>query len=226
MYIILVSYRARELQQFRRNEIIKMIDNFKSYFEMNKIQYKIVISEQYNDNKFNRGFLLNAAFLEAEKNFNFSKKYIHMNVDYYFNLSMNFPEEFLNFKEGFMEIYCCAPQYNILSSSCLFDSESYKSINGFPNDLEGWGGDDWAIRNRIIENDIKLLKIDGLFNNGLVFEEKYNFENDVSNNDCNINLAMRNDTKSNGLNSIKYKLEGYGEFHDGDIIFHYLINYD
>jgi hypothetical protein len=67
MFIILISYRARVNQEFRRRQLMTAISNFKEYFEHNKIEYKIVISEQNNDNKFNRGFLLNAAFLEAEK---------------------------------------------------------------------------------------------------------------------------------------------------------------
>ena len=75
MFIILISYRARGNQEFRRTQLMTAINNFKTYFELNKIEYKIVISEQNNDNKFNRGFLLNAAFLEAEKEFTKPKKY-------------------------------------------------------------------------------------------------------------------------------------------------------
>ena len=33
MYIILISYRARGVQQFRRAQLIKALDNFKTYFE-------------------------------------------------------------------------------------------------------------------------------------------------------------------------------------------------
>jgi hypothetical protein len=222
MFIILVSYRARGIQKFRRNQLQKTIINFKTYFEQNNIDYKIVISEQNNDKKFNRGLLLNAAFLESEKIFtSSSKKYIHMNVDYTFNLSRKFPEEILNFKEGFLELF--RVPCPVLGSACVFDAVSYKTINGFPNDLEGWGGDDWAILHRINQNNINVFKPDHLFNSQFIIEENIVFSNDESNNYRNIDLAKRNDFMYNGLNSIKYNVDDFGEFHDGNIVFHYLI---
>jgi N-terminal domain of galactosyltransferase/N-terminal region of glycosyl transferase group 7 len=222
MFFILISYRARGIQQFRREQLIKAINNFKCYFEKNQIDFKIIISEQNNDKKFNRGLLLNAAFLETEKNFPFEKKYIHMNTDYTFNLEWQFPQEMLNFKNGFIDLH--RPPYPVLGAACVFDSESYNIINGFPNDLEGWGGDDWAIYNRIMHNNINLMTPPGLFNSGFIIEENFTFYNDESNNQRNIELARRDDFKFNGVNSLKYKLDGYGEFNDGNIIFHYLIN--
>jgi hypothetical protein len=225
MFVILLSYRARGVQQFRREQLIKAIENYKSYFEKNNIDFKIVISEQNDDKWFNRGLLLNTAFIESEKNFSFSKKYIHMNVDYYFNLSRQFPDELLNFEKGFLEMYKISCPYLLLGSACLFDSESYKQINGFPNDLEGWGGDDWAIYNRIVRNNINIFKPDGLFNSGFIIDEIYNFYNDESMNFKNMELAKRDDCSYNGLNSINYKVnEVFGEFHDGNTIFHYLID--
>lgn len=223
MFVILISYRARGLQVFRREQLMTAINNFKTYFEMNKIDYKIVISEQNNDNNFNRGVLLNTAFLEAEKEFTTPKKYFHMNTDYTFDLSRPFPQELLDFEEGIIDLY--RPPFPVLGAACVFDPESYKKFNGFPNDLEGWGGDDWAIYNRIIQNKIKIMTPDGLFNSQFIIEEKSQFSNDYyANNDRNMMLAKRNDFATNGLTTIKYKVEGYGEFNDGNTIFHYLIN--
>jgi hypothetical protein len=99
MFIVLVSYRSRGNQTFRREQLIKMIDNTRTYFKNNGLECKIVVAEQYNNNKFNRGFLLNVAFLES-KVFQ-CKKYFHMNVDYYFDLTKKIPEELLNV-EGFI----------------------------------------------------------------------------------------------------------------------------
>ena len=203
---------------------MRTIDNFKNYFGQNNIDFKIVISEQNNDDKFNRGFLLNAAFIEAEKEFDFPKKYFHMNADYTFDLSRPFPNEILEFNRGFLDLY--RHPFPILGSACVFDAESYKETNGFPNDLEGWGGDDWAIYNRIIQKKINIDKPVGIFNSKFIIDEVVNFGNDESNNSKNIELARRNDLEQNGLNTIKYKIEGRGEFDDGNMIFHYLINYE
>jgi hypothetical protein len=150
-----------------------------------------------------------------------------MNVDYLFNLSKKYPEDLLHFNNGFIDLYK-PHNHQTLGGACIFDADSYKLINGFPNDLEGWGGDDWAIYNRILKNNVTLLKPDGIFNSGLIIEDNSGeYCKDFTDNCHNMQLANnRDDSKYNGLNSIKYKLEGFGEFHDGDIIFHYLINND
>ena len=221
-FIILVSYRARGNQTFRREQLIRMIENVTTYFKQNKIKYEIVISEQYNDNKFNRGLLLNVAFLESEKKHTTLKKYLHMNTDYTIDLSRPFPQDLLGIKKGFIDLH--RPPFPVLGAACIFDPESYKTINGFPNDLEGWGGDDWAIYNRIKQKDINIVMPDKLFNSGFIIEEFVSFHNDQNNNEKNISLANRNDCDSNGINSIVYTIEGFGEFHNGDNILHYLVN--
>ena len=226
MFIILVSYRAREPQCFRRNEIKKMIENVNTFFSTNNIEYKIVICEQNNDIKFNRGILLNIAFLESEKLFRYNKKYIHMNTDYTFNLDRKFPIEFLNLQKGFLDLYRFP--YPILGSACVFDPESYKEINGFPNDLYGWGGDDWAIYNRIMYKKINIETPDNLFNSGFILEECNTTDHIPGykdTNDNNMKLARRNDIYTNGLNSCRYNIDNNGEFHDGNIVFHYLASF-
>lgn len=224
MFIILVSYRARGIQEFRRTEIITMIDNVKKYFIKNNIEYKIVICEQNNDNKFNRGILLNIGFLESERVFNFSKKYFHMNTDYTINLDREFPNELLNFNDGFLDLH--RPPYPVLGAACVFDSESYRKINGFPNNICGWGGDDWAIYNRIMSKNINIFTPHNLFNSGFIIEANYNFNNDMSNNEKNISLARNNDLETNGLTSCLYTVDNFGEFHDGITVFHYLVSFD
>ena len=67
--------------------------------------------------------------------------------------------------------------------------------------------------------------LDGISNSGFIVEDTNTYwKNDASINNNNVMLAFRDDSEYNGLNSIKYKFEGVGEFHDGDIVFHYLIN--
>lgn len=219
MFIVLVSYRSRGIQSFRRQQLIKMIENINIFFNKNGIEYKIVIAEQNNNNKFNRGYLLNVAFLES-KVFE-CKKYLHMNVDYYFDLNKQMPSEVLNFK-GFIELF--KPPYPVLGSACIFDDESYELINGFPNDLEGWGGDDWAIYNRIRTKRVPILSTPNhICNSGLITEITNQSIVDQSNNEKNIRLSFRPDIDTNGLNSIHYRIDGHGEFHNGNII-HLLVN--
>jgi hypothetical protein len=222
MFIIIVSYRSRGLQTFRREQLINMIDNVKFYFNKNNIEFKIVICEQNDNNKFNRGILLNIGFIESEKKFKFKKIYFHMNTDYNLNLSMDFPQELIDFEKGFLDLYRFP--YPTLGGACLFDSESYLTCNGFPNDLCGWGGDDWAIYNRIVSKNIPIIS-GKTFNSGFIIDIEYKFNKDQSDNYHNMMLAKRNDSKTNGVNSCNYKIDGFGEFHDGNIIYHFICSF-
>lgn len=223
MFIFLIAYRARGIQQFRRNQLSLFIDNIHSYFSKNNIEYKILICEQNDDEKFNRGKLLNIAFLESEKLFNFPKKYFHMNIDYLFNLNRDFPLEILNFNNGFIDFY--RPPYDVLGGGCLFDPESYNTINGFPNDLFGWGGEDWAIYNRVIKKNISIFYPNNLINSGFIIENNDDKQvTDTTNNEKNMELAKRDDINTNGLSSCIYTVNNNGEFHNENNIYHYLVD--
>ena len=225
MFVFLVPYRAKNAQTFRRNQIITMMENVKTYFTKHNIEYKIVIMEQNDINYFNRGLLLNAAFLEGEKLETDTKKYLHFNVDYVITLDRPFPQEFLNDIHGFIDLH--RPAFPVLGAACVFDPESYRKCNGFPNDLEGWGGDDWAIYNRIVEKGIPCLTPAGLSNSGFVTEDSNMpvAAQDPSQNDKNIRLASRKDTDNNGVSTCVYTIDGNGEFHNGVTIYHYLISW-
>jgi phage anti-repressor protein len=83
------------------------------------------------------------------------------------------------------------------------------------------------IYNRIIKHNINLITPGGLFNSGFIIEVHSQYDCDSSNNAKNMELANRNDSGENGLNSIKYNIDGFGEFNDEDNnILHYLINND
>jgi beta-1,4-galactosyltransferase 1 len=223
MFIFLVAYRARGLQKFRRDQLSSLIENIDTYFNKNNIQYKIFICEQNDDDKFNRGKLLNIAFLESEKLFNFSKKYFHMNTDYLFDLNRNFPAEILNLTTGVIDLH--KPPFNVLGAACVFDPETYNIINGFPNDLLGWGGDDWAIYNRLIKKNVSIFYPKNLTNSGFIIENNDDkIYTDISNNIKNMNLAKRDDINTNGLSSCIYKINSKGEFHNENNIYHYLFD--
>ena len=221
MFIVLVTYRARTTQSFRRDQLILLLENVDTFFGKHNKEYKVMICEQNDDSLFNRGKLLNVAFLESEKIFNVPKNYLHMNVDYLIDLNRDFPSEIVDVK-GVIDLH--KPPFPVLGAACVFDPESYKTINGFPNDLVGWGGDDWAIYNRLIACNIPIIYPKNLTNSGFILE---NMEDkpltDFSNNLHNIGLAERNDIETNGLSTCEYTLNIVGEFHNGQNIYHYLV---
>ena len=220
MFVFLIAYRARGEHVFRRNEIIHMMDNIHTYFGKHQLEYNIVIVEQYNDEKFNRGILMNAAFnLSLQLNLVYAK-FIHFNIDYEFNVEADFPDEIRDFTKGFLELF--KPPFPVLGSACVFDADSYIKCNGFPNDLYGWGGDDWAIYNRIVRLNLPIIE-NRLLNSGFIHEYDPGHIRDTSNNAYNMELAKRNDIESNGLSTCVFDIVGNGEFHNGENIFHYLI---
>ena len=221
MFIFLVAYRARDNQSFRREQLRELIENINVYFTKNNIEYKIMICEQNDSNRFNRGKLLNIAFLASEKIFNFPKKYFHMNTDYKFDLNREVPQEILNLNKGVIDLH--RPPYDVLGAACVFDPESYIKINGFPNDLLGWGGDDWAIYNRLVRSNVPIFYPKDLTNSGFIIENNDDKRvTDTSNNDRNMMLAKRNDINTNGLTTCGYKVSNVGEFHNEVNVFHLL----
>ena len=223
MFIFLVAYRARDNQYFRREQLRELIENINAYFTKNNIEYKIMICEQNDSNRFNRGKLLNVAFLACEKGFNFPKKYFHMNTDYKFDLNREFPQEILNLNKGVIDLH--RPPYDVLGAACVFDPDSYSKINGFPNDLLGWGGDDWAIYNRLVRSNVPIFYPKDLTNSGFIIENNDDKRvTDTSNNDRNMMLAKRNDINTNGLTTCSYKVRDVGEFHNEINIFHLLVD--
>mgnify|MGYP000135231218 CR=1 FL=1 len=220
MFVFLIAYRARGLQTFRRGQIVRMLESIKTYFGKHGVPFTILIAEQDDDERFNRGKLLNAAFLESELLLTRPHKYVHFNVDYEFNQDFPFPAELLTFTSGIIDLHRL--QLPVLGAACVFDADSYKKMGGFPNDLCGWGGDDWAIYNRAMSAGVKVHTPDGLFNSGLVIEHCVTFNNDTSMNDTNMQLAKRNDSDTNGVSTCTYRVTGKGEFHAGNVI-HYLV---
>ena len=216
MFVFLIAFRARGNQSFRRDQIIDLLKNIESYLGKHSIEHKIMICEQNDEGKFNRGKLLNIAFIESEKQFQGSNTYIHMNIDYQFDVNRDFPRELLQVK-GVLDLH--KPSYPVLGAACVFDSDTYRTINGFPNDLLGWGGDDWAIYNRLLRKNITIYYPIHLTNTGFILENNDDKKiKDTSNNPTNMELAKRNDIETNGVTTCKYQVNSMGEFHQANII--------
>ena len=94
-------------------------DDKNVYFTKNNIEYKIMICEQNDSNRFNRGKLLNVAFLACEKGFNFPKKYFHMNTDYTIDVTREFPKQLLELTDGFIDLY--RPPFPVLGEPLVVD---------------------------------------------------------------------------------------------------------
>jgi N-terminal domain of galactosyltransferase/N-terminal region of glycosyl transferase group 7 len=235
MFIFLITYRARGVQAFRRKELIDLIQNMETYFKINNgIAYKIIICEQNNDKPFNRGILNNIAFLESDKMFENcdDKNYFTMDVDNRLNVKFKFPLEYLSSNNGIKCVFTVDVNTPHYCGTCLSFKPIYFYLsNGFPNDMYGWGGEDWALMRRIREKGIPYDR--SIINSGLIINESgwainnpdTTVVNDYDTNQKNMKKALQDPINNNGLDSCIYCVDSYGEFHNGDNVYHILVSF-
>lgn len=145
MTLILVPYRdrAEHLNIF----IERLSPILKKYIP----NIKIVIVEQSQDNKkFNRGKILNVGFAEYYKDF-----------DYFFTHDVDtLPYEntiitLYNNKD--YDIYRIHSGHHVsLGGIVKFKCNTFKNINGFPNNIWGWGLEDEALFTRAMLNNCNI----------------------------------------------------------------------
>lgn len=201
--IILIPYRNREhqLDYYLKNTV----PIIKEYL----VNTKIVIVEQCNNKPFNRGKILNVGFKEYEKK---TKYFITNDVDinprkktiiqYYL------PDLKENIVKGILTSTC-----NTLGGIIKISSFNINKVNGFPNDIWGWGCEDKALQIRTeYYNIIKETNI--LHNDKIRDDEYFKTFNDVNDRDLTnykkyyikyYNKKINNDFSS-GLNNIDYNI--------------------
>lgn len=231
MLLINIPYRAKGLHLFRKKQLSNLINNCKEYFKINKIEFKIIIIEQNGEYLFNRGKLLNIAFLESEKLFsNYDVTYMHINCDYIFNFNCSFPKNLLYLDDNFYNLFTVeCMKNNSLGGCCLFTRNNFKLINGFPNDMYGWGGEDRSIYYRCLYKNIKIIETEYTKkyndrNKNFIIDENNDSVTDVSKNEDNLIKSKLNNSHINGLTNCEYTIVDYGEFNDNTNIYHFIAN--
>ncbi len=153
---IIIPYRNRE------EHLADFINHFNKLDNSNisESQLDVYIIEQNNEDKFNRGLLLNIGYLLARENTRYDR-YIFHDVDL-------FPSQFI------YEVYFVDPKkqihYIIPKEEHKYNFENYfggvvglseeivQKVNGYPNNFFGWGGEDDSLYNRITANNIEMYR--------------------------------------------------------------------
>lgn len=153
---IIIPYRNRE------EHLVDFIAHFNKYDNSNisGSQLDVYIIEQNNEDKFNRGLLLNIGYLLARENTRYDR-YIFHDVDL-------FPSQTiyeLYFVEPKKQIHYIVPKeehkYNFdtyFGGVVGLTDENFQKVNGFPNNFFGWGGEDDSLYNRITANNIEMYR--------------------------------------------------------------------
>jgi len=207
--IIIIPYRDRmsHLEYF-----LKI-----SYPELNKKinNLEILIVEQNNGKKFNRGLMINIGYQYYN---NDKYDYITQDVDVNPIVEESFDMYNYNLKNN--EIYAIYSDENTLGGLVKFKGCDYKNLNGFPNDFWGWGCEDKELLNRAEFKNIKIKRSIGFHDMKtrekyfLIFQdnhlrerndkygESYIVWNRLSNEQKNTKLHI------NGLTTLNYKIIG------------------
>lgn len=149
---IIVPYKNREeqLQKFKKE--------IPSFLKSQSItDYSIIVVNQTDKKKFNRGKLLNIGFLEAEKQgcdyvIFHDVDMLPITADYsYSNKPLQIANTFL--KDG---DFTRTIQRNYFGGVTLFSVKDFKTINGYSNKYKGWGFEDDDLLLRCREFGLKL----------------------------------------------------------------------
>ena len=145
--LIIVPYRDQG-DQNRKQQLDQFVEHYSQHPSL-----RILIVEQSNDNqKFNRGALLNAGYLYASEHFTDIETVIFHDVD------IIMPAEIVNKYYGNCDKYKILHLGNLVQDTkynppfgrvIQFSKDTFEKINGFPNYFYGWGGEDDALAFRI-----------------------------------------------------------------------------
>jgi hypothetical protein len=215
--IIAIPFRDRDahLEYFIKNTV--------PLLQQHLSNSKVVVIEQNDGKLFNRGALLNVAFKEYE---NKTKYFFTHDVD--INPTKKCIEEHY-IKEvndtDVLGVY--TSQCNTLGGIIKIKDITIHTINGFPNDVWGWGAEDKALQNRAEYYNIK--KITNLTNKveHPLYLHRFNDVNDRetkhtsqnTNKHYHIFHKLNNEQKlqeimSSGLNNIEYTILERKNIHD------------
>ena len=214
--VILIPYRERE------EHLKYFIKNLAPLLEKHIDNLKIVIIEQSHDNKrFNRGKILNVGFKEYGEQ---SKYCFTHDVDTipHINIIINI---YNNTDYDIFRIHCGHPVS--LGGIVKFKCETFKTINGFPNNIWGWGLEDEALFTRAMICNTKMSNYNTNSRNNFRFlphpssYNNINLENNFYNKDKDklfwrwgydfdpnklTNEQKRCMIRDNGLDDLEYKI--------------------
>jgi len=199
--IIIIPYRAREkhLEYYIENTVPLL----KKHIPNGKV---VIIEQDWNNKLFNRGCLLNIGVKEYEN------KTIHCMTQ---DVDINpFEETIIKYYKDSININSIKGIYtsmcNTLGGIIKFQSKTFFLINGFPNNIWGWGHEDKALQNRAEFKKINISK--NILNNDPNQKKYFLRFNDINDRNPYKGKSFYNiksdetELQSSGLNNLQYKI--------------------
>jgi hypothetical protein len=207
--IIIIPYRNREkhLNYFINNTVVLLKKNIPN----GKV---VVVEQDWTNNLFNRGYLIN---IVAKEYINQAKYIITHDVDIN-PLENTILKYYLQDVEEKSVLGILTSPCNTLAPIIKMQLNTFFNINGFPNDIWGWGAEDFALQKRAEYFNLKINK--NLINHHRKSNEYFTHFNDINdrkqqNNTPNINKYELNNkpphiktrlVEHSGINNLNYKI--------------------
>lgn len=207
--IIIIPYRNRQKHlDYFLEHTIPLIENYMP-------NSKVIVVEQSEGKLFNRGKLINVGFKEYTGK---TKYFFTHDVD--INPTIKCIEKYYTKDvddNNILGIYTSI--HNTLGGIIKGKDEVFQKINGFPNDVWGWGAEDKALQNRAeyyninkitnLKNDKKyplyFLRFDDIKDQNLINHPKNRHQHYVLFNRYN-DKQKKDNILSSGLNNIQYEI--------------------
>lgn len=162
----------------------------------NYLDCDLLIVEQADDKPFNRGALLNVGFIEANPPY----YYIFHDVDMIpINADYSYPENPTHIATQCSQFNYMMPYPEYFGGVNLFTHKQFTTINGFVNNLKGWGAEDDILRESVIRKGLKidrrLCKFESLHHERHI---------DPKNHRYNCEIMRKPRDFNNGLSSLRY----------------------
>ena len=160
----------------REKDLYRLINNLIPILKFQNIQYKFYIVYQQNNKLFNKGYLNNIGYLFSQKE-NFSDNYLFNDVNVFplnksvFNYNFNYENNNIYNPYGYTT--CIARFF------CT-NSNTYRTINGYSNNYNGWGFEDvdllWRCNtNNVLINRKNFVNRDNYLNG--LYKNKFYYDN-------------------------------------------------
>lgn len=141
---------------------IEQLRTFLKTINSPRFAFDIYVIDQNNADKFNRGLLLNIGFYIASRNKNYDR-YIFHDVDSYPDITLK--KQYTIDPQKYPIIHYASPllgyKYkfpHFFGGIVAFNKQTFTQINGFPNNIFGWGAEDDILRQRVSQKRLTIYR--------------------------------------------------------------------
>ncbi|XP_069107745.1 beta-1,4-N-acetylgalactosaminyltransferase bre-4-like [Argopecten irradians] len=144
----------------RRRHLTILLQNLVGMLQRQQLEFRILVAEQFGNATFNKGRLMNAAFLEAVKRFNFNCVIFH-DVDLVPENDRNLyscPWQPTHLSVAVDEMHYRLKYELLVGGVLAMTLEHFRLVNGYSNEYWGWGAEDDDMAYRILLSGLRIMR--------------------------------------------------------------------